>query len=309
MSDSPRSAPDWVGALVTSARAADGAPPFSDQALVDYRTGARELVAIDESAAALVTVPGPVEGQLEGQAEARPEEQSEASREAEFVVHPDARGRGIGTRLLETLLGSTPDRMLFWAHGDHPAARALAASHGLNPIRELLHLTGPVPDREVPGLAAITAFRVGVDEDEWVALNHRTFAHHAEQGSVTRADLEQLESEAWFRADDFLILRDEAAGDGAAMIGYCWVKIEPDAQENGDAGEIYVLGVSPDRQGEKLGGRLLEAGLARMRERGIHNADLYVEGDNASALSLYRSRGFTQDSIDIQYISHPTLRG
>jgi mycothiol synthase len=297
MSDSPRSVPDWVGALITSARAADEAPPFSDQALVDYRTGARELVAIDESAAALVTAPGPTE------------EQADASREAEFVVHPDARGRGIGTRLLETLLGSTPDRMLFWAHGDHPAARALAAGHGLTPMRELLHLTGPVPEREVSGLAAISAFRVGVDEDEWVALNHRTFAHHAEQGSVTRADLEQLESEAWFRADDFLILRDGATGDGGAMIGYCWVKIEPDAQENDGSGEIYVLGVSPDRQGEKLGGLLLEAGLARMRVRGIHKADLYVEGDNASALSLYRSRGFTQDSIDIQYISHPTLRG
>jgi mycothiol synthase len=303
MSDSPRSVPDWVAALITSARAADGAPPFSDQALVDYRTGARELVAIDESAAALVTGPEHVEGQTE----ALPEEQSDASREAEFVVHPDARGRGIGTRLLETLLGSTPDRMLFWAHGDHPAARALAASHGLTPIRELLHLTGPVHEREVPGLAAISAFRVGVDEDEWVALNHHTFAHHAEQGSVTRADLEQLESEAWFRADDFLILRDD--GDGGAMIGYCWVKIEPDAQENDGSGEIYVLGVSPDRQGEKLGGLLLEAGLARMRARGIHKADLYVEGDNASALGLYRSRGFTRDSIDIQYISHPMLRG
>jgi mycothiol synthase len=293
--DWPRSVPDWIGALITSARAADGAPPFSDQALVDYRMGARELVAVHESAAALVTAPGPAEGQ------------SEASREAEFVVHPDARGRGIGTRLLETLLGSTPDRMLFWAHGDHPAARALAASHGLTPMRELLHLTGPVPDREVPGSTAISAFRVGVDEDEWVALNHRTFAHHAEQGSVTRADLEQLESEAWFRADDFLILRDD--GDDGTMIGYCWVKIEPDAQENDGSGEIYVLGVSPDRQGEKLGGLLLEAGLARMRARGIHKADLYVEGDNASALSLYRSRGFTRDSIDIQYISHPTLRG
>jgi mycothiol synthase len=199
--------------------------------------------------------------------------------------------------------------MLIWAHGDHPAARALATSHGLTPARELLHLTGPVPDREVPGSAAVSAFRVGVDEDEWVALNQRTFAQHAEQGSVSRADLEQLESEAWFRADDFLILRDDAAGDEGTMIGYCWIKIEPDAQENDGSGEIYVLGVSPDRQGEKLGGRLLEAGLSHLRERGIHRADLYVDGDNTSALNLYLSRGFTQDSIDIQYFSHPMLRG
>ncbi len=135
---------------------------------------------------------------------------------------------------------------------------------------------------------------VGRDEDEWVALNARTFAHHREQGSVTSADLTQLEAESWFSADNFLVLRR-----GGRMIGYCWLKVE------GDRGEFYVVGVDPAHQGEKLGSLLFDAGLARLRDLGIRSAHLYVEGDNAAALRLYRSRGFARDSLDIQYALRP----
>jgi mycothiol synthase len=82
---------------------------------------------------------------------------------------------------------------------------------------------------------------------------------------------------------------------GGRMIGYCWLKVE------GGRGEFYVVGVDPDHHGEHLGGVLFDAGLARLHERGIHSAHLYVEANNTAALGLYRSRGFAQDSIDIQY--------
>jgi mycothiol synthase len=284
MSDSQRLVPDWVTLLVERARAADGAPPFSDQSIVDYRMGTRELVVIREDAAALVSAPealvsppGPVEGT-----------------DAEFVVDPDARGRGIGTRLLETLLdgGST----LFWAHGDAPAARALAASHGLEPVRELLHFVGEVsmtPPSTTTRPEGLETFVPDRDEEEWVALNAAIFANHPEQGAVTLADLLQLKTEPWFSADNFLVLRRDGR-----MIGYCWLKVE------GGRGEFYVVGVSQQHHGEKLGGLLFDAGLARLRELGIHSSHLYVEADNTAALRLYRSRGFTQDSIDIQYRVH-----
>jgi mycothiol synthase len=268
MSASPRSVPDWLAALILRAHWEDESPPFSDQSLVDYRIGARELVHFGEVAAALV-----------------------ASADAEFVVDPDARGQGFGTRLLELLLarGST----LFWAHGDAPAARALARSHGLRAVRELLHLSGDVP---VDAAAPIPDhFVVGVDEDEWVALNAKIFAHHPEQGSVSKSDVEQLETEPWFRADNFLVLREEGR-----MIGYCWLKVEH------DRGEFYVVGVEPDHHGQGLGSLLFDAGLARLRQLGITDAHLYVEGDNHDALRLYQSRGFTQDSIDIQYAALAT---
>jgi mycothiol synthase len=273
MSGSPRSVDDWLLRLVASAKAADGAPPFSDQSLIDYRMGTRELVAVGEDAAALVS-----------------------SSDAEFVVSPDARGRGIGTRLLETLLAS--GATLFWAHGDAPAARALASSHGLTAVRELLHMSGPVPDAGsgTDAGTGVDHFVVGQDEDEWVALNAKTFAHHPDQGSVTRSDLEQLETEAWFRADNFLVLRRDRR-----MIGYCWLKVE------NNRGEFYVVGVDPDHHGEHLGSLLFDAGVARLRELGIRSSHLYVESDNVNGLHLYRSRGLTQDSIDIQYLFQEKL--
>jgi len=284
--------PPFVRPLIARARAADGQPPFSDQSLVDLRTGARDLVAIDEVGVALVS-----------------------STEAELVIDPDARGRGLGTTLLETVLSRTSDELLIWAHGDHPAARALAASHGLEAVRELLHLRAPlaadtggavgaVGAGDTPGAAAVgtarpdtstaaptlSAFRPGIDEDAWLLLNVSAFAHHPEQGGVTRADLDELTGEDWFDADDFLLL-----WDNNQLAGYCWLKVE------GDTGEFYVVGVDPDRQGSGFGRLLTEAGLARLRERGVTTAHLYVEGDNTAAVRLYRSLGFLDDSIDIQY--------
>jgi len=268
--------PAELQGLIARATAVDGQPPFSDQALIDLRSGVRTLVQFDDASAIVG----------EGQ--------------AEFVVDPDARGRGQGTRMLDRLLADAGDHeLLIWAHGDHPAARALAASHGLEPMRELLQLRVAVPPA-VSSARAVRPFRVGVDEDEWVALNARAFAHHPEQGSVSRADLEQLEREPWFAADDFLVLRDvigprETDPDDTPMIGYCWLKVEH------GVGEFYVVGVDPARQGGGAGRALMSAGFARLAARGIRTAALYVDADNTAAVGLYRSLGFETHSIDIQY--------
>jgi mycothiol synthase len=259
------------------ARAADGQPPFSDQSLVDLRTGERELLALGEYAAALVS-----------------------ATEAELVVDPDVRGRGHGTALIEAVLTQPRPELLVWAHGDHPAARALAARFGFEPVRRLLQLqyrwstlSRPVSTNSTPG--AIRPFRVGDDEPAWLALNSRAFAFHAEQGSVTRADLDELESEHWFEAEDFLVLED-----GDTMIGYCWLKVAH-STGSGTVGELYVVGVDPDRQGEGLGRTLVAAGLDRLDRRGVTTASLYVEADNVPALRLYESVGFAEHTVDIQY--------
>lgn len=275
-SDSPPpSARSRLEGLIARARAADGNPPFSDGALVELERGERQLVWLEDSAA-LATATS-----------------------AEFVVDPDARGRGIGTRMLELLLARGGGPMLFWAHGNHPGAQALAARQGLEPVRELLHLAAPVPPRpaEVPARRAEDADRghavrpfLVTDADAWVALNARAFAEHPEQGAVTRADLDTIMSEGWFDPEDFLVLEEHGA-----LVGYAWLKVE------GEAGEFYVVGVDPERQGSGIGRALMDAGMTRLAERGIRSAHLYVEGDNAPALALYASFGFTRRSIDVQY--------
>lgn len=257
-----------ISALIERCRIVDGQPPFSDGALVELRRGARRLEAIDERALAIVS-----------------------PTEAEFVVDPDARGRGLGRQLLESVIAASAPGLLFWAHGDHPAARALAASHGLTAVRRLLQLRMPVATRPAATATGRTEpFRPDADDAAWLRVNARAFASHPEQGSVDQADLAALRAEPWFLAGDFLVIRG-----GTEIIAYCWLKVED------GIGEFYVVGVDPEHQGEGLGRQLMDAGFARLAERGIRTAALYVEADNVPAVSLYRSFGFTEHSVDLQY--------
>lgn len=255
--------------------------PFSDQTLVDVRAG-RATVVGDDRGVAVVR-----EGELE------------------LVVGLEERGRGLGTALVTQVLGPDggaapvvdPSPRLAWAHGDHPAARALAARFGWSAVRTLLQLRAPIastaPDPSVPDGYSLSAFRAGDPDDEadWLALNAAAFAHHPEQGRMTLDDLRAREADDWFSGDDLLLLRD----DSGALAGSCWLKVE------GDTGEFYAVAVRPDLQGQGLGGVLMRAGTARLTGRGLATAALYVEGDNEPALALYRRSGFEQHAIDVQY--------
>ena len=204
------------------------------------------------------------------------------------------------------ILADAPDQLTAWSHGDHPAARVLANRYRLAAARTLLQL-GASLTREIPAEAApaahsgarISAFRPGVDDEEWVALNALVFASHPEQGSLTRADLAARQTEPWFDPGDFLLARDEATG---ALIGYTWLKIEPGSP----SGEIYVVGVHPDAAGRGLGRALLLAGMERLRDRGCTSVTLYVEAHNTPAVNLYRSLGFTDHTVDVQYRRLPS---
>ena len=50
--------------------------------------------------------------------------------------------------------------------------------------------------------------------------------------------------------------------------------------------------VAPDRWGEGLGGRLVDALLVEVRSRGYQRAQLWTQADNARARRLYEGRGF-----------------
>lgn len=285
-----------VEMLAAASAAAGEAPPFSDQTLVDVRAG-RATVVGDERGVAVVR-----DGELE------------------LVVAPEARGQGIGSALVAQALApgggaatTPPDAeptgtgsaiavpRLAWAHGDHPAARALANRHGWSAARTLLQLRAPIADAPAavgtPEGWSLDHFRAGdpEDEDAWLALNAAAFAHHPEQGRMTLDDLRAREAEPWFSGDDLLLLRD---GSGQ-LAGSCWLKVED------GVGEFYAVAVRPDLQGQGLGGVLMRAGSARLAGRGLTAAALYVEGDNEPALALYRRSGFTQHAIDVQYAAPP----
>ncbi|MFF1635942.1 mycothiol synthase [Leifsonia sp. NPDC058248] len=270
----------------------DGYDPFNEQARLDVESGRRSPIVVTlwprESETPLDR---PVGAAILGRGE------------LDFVIDPLYRGKGFGELAVRGLLATARGNLTAWSHGDHPAARRLAERHGFVLDRTLLHLEAPLashpasshdtaPDA-LPAGFTLDSMHVGADDEEWVELNARIFDTHPEQGRLSVDDLKARQAEPWFDAGDVLMLRD-ASG---RLVGYDWVKVEPRASE----GEIYVLGVDADVARRGLGRALLQAGLTRLADRGCERAGLYVEADNAAAVRLYRSAGFAEHTIDVQY--------
>jgi mycothiol synthase len=262
--------------LAERAAAVDGVEPFNEASLFALRDGtpARVLVQQTEadgtiSAAAFAVGDAPVE----------------------IVVDPAYRRAGKGRRILDELMADGEDR--YWAHGDLPAAQALAASAGLSAERVLLVLRltfdgPPAPERALDGIT-IRSYSAA-DAEQVIAVNARAFASHPEQGAMDAADFARRTSTDWFDPAGLFV----AERDGR-IVGFHWTKVED------GIGEVYVVGIDPDAQGGGLGTALTARGLRHLYEQGLPVVDLYVEGDNAPALTVYRKLGFQDWKKDVLY--------
>ncbi|NJP67728.1 mycothiol synthase [Streptomyces spiramenti] len=287
-----------AGELIDAGARLDGQSAVSEQGRLLLRGGPREGVrhVMLRQKGELVAY-----GQLDGT------DRVEAPA-AELVVHPDHRGRGHGRAVGEALLAESGRRVRIWAHGGHPAARHLAQSLGLHLFRELWQLRRPLegmplPEPVLPDGIRVRHFVPGRDEEAWLELNAAAFAHHPEQGSLTRRDLSARMGEAWFDpAGFFLAVREKLGADGEPvaeeLLGFHWTKVHTAE----GVGEIYVLGVGPGNQGLGLGKALTLVGLRYLaHDRGLPEAMLYVDADNTAAVRLYQSQGFATRETDLMY--------
>ena len=62
-----------------------------------------------------------------------------------------------------------------------------------------------------------------------------------------------------------------------------------------------MLGVYPDYRGKGIGRRLLLAGLAYLRSKGVKVAVLTVDSENRPACALYHSIGFEVKTSSLWY--------
>lgn len=290
-----------VSALVERATTADGVAPLSEHVLLHLAHGsdpqARNfLLRADSTLAgyAHLDTTDPVSGPS-----------------AELVVDPALRRRGLAGVLLAELFEATEGRLRLWAHGQHPGAVALAHRHGFYRSRALWQmrrsLYAPLPAPRYPDGVQVRTFRVGQDEQAWVAVNRRAFVALPDQGGWGVEDLRLREREPWFDpAGFFLAQRDER------LLGFHWTKVHgaggavhPHAHPHGHPheplGEVYVVGVDPDAQGLGLGTALTLTGLAYLRSLGLGSAMLYVDEDNATAIAVYRRLGFTHWDTDVTF--------
>jgi mycothiol synthase len=289
--------------LLAAAEESDGNPSISEQTLISMRAGdstehnvlTLALYAPDEDS-------DPSSGQdLAGFAAVV--EEPDGTGVVEIAVHPSYRNQGVADRLV----GVLRDRRGFaglkaWSHGNHEAAADLAARYGYVPVRELWKMrmtttAADLPDVVLPDGVRIRAFVPGQDEEAWLAANRAAFAHHPEQGSLTRADLDARMAESWFDPAGFLL----AVGRDGRLLGYHWTKVHPRHGAHPAVGEIYVVGVTPEAQGSGLGKALTVAGIKHLQSLGLHAVMLYVDADNAPAVALYRRLGFSRWDMDVMY--------
>ena len=205
-----------------------------------------------------------------------------------LVVRPSARGRGVATALLADIPAG---ELSAWSHGDHPAAAALARSHGFERVRSLWVMrrptSDPLPPLVVPDGLTIRGY-TPADADEIIRVNAAAFAHHPEQGAMDAAELTERMVEPWFDPAGLLL-----ATEGERLLGFHWTK-----QHSADLGEVYVVGVDPAAQGRGLGKVLTLAGLHHLGGLGVAEVLLYVESDNAPAIAVYAGLGFRHADAD-----------
>ena len=134
-------------------------------------------------------------------------------------------------------------------------------------------------------------------------MNNRAFGNHPDQGGWVAETLQRRMSEPWFDPAGFLL-----AFDADGLAGFCWTKVHdaPDTPNAPDAaarlGEIFVIGVDPDRQGTGLGRALVVAGLEYLATvRACTTGVLYVDAASRPALALYRALGFAVHRADRAY--------
>ncbi|MFJ2030620.1 mycothiol synthase [Streptosporangium sp. NPDC087985] len=302
--------------VVEAATEADGVRPLNEHVMLHLRYGG------DERAGAVLLYAG---DDLAGYAHVDPTDPVEGP-SGELVIHPAFRGQGHGRHLLQAVLDRTGGHLRLWAHGGHPGAEALALSTGFTKIRSLWQmrrsLFAALPGFELPDGVRLRTFEPGSsDEEAWVALNAKAFAHHPEQGAWTLEDLRRREQEPWFDpAGFFLAVRpagsggtdnggggsgDSAGGGttgGDRLAGFHWTKVHGDGGHGHEPiGEVYVIGVDPAEQGGGLGRSLTLAGLSHLRARGLAQVMLYVDESNTAAIHLYEKLGFTRWDVDVMY--------
>jgi mycothiol synthase len=223
----------------------------------------------------------------------------------ELVVHPAHRRHGHASTLISALASGAGGRAIqLWAHGDLPAAAGLAEAAGFTRVRSLWQMRRPltaasgagIPQPSLPAGVTVRTFVPGKDEDAWLEVNARAFAHHPEQGAWTRADLELREAEPWFDPAGFFL----AERDGK-LAGFHWTKVHAEGPDGIPEGEVYVVGVAPDRQGGGLGRAMTLAGLHYLQARGLASVMLYVDEENTAATRLYAALGFTRWHTDVMY--------
>ena len=221
-------------------------------------------------------------------------------------VHPQARGRGIGTALARWAVTRAGERAAELAELDEPTVRYsttvwagdttgtdVMRAVGLEEFRHFLRMVTGLPAAVPPpdATADLDAYRPGHDEDALWEAYCASFSEHWGEEHPDRARF-------WWDVRD-----SPGAGydptlwtvtrDGSAITGFVIARVRERQQEEG---YVEAIGVRPAWRSKRIGLALLAHTLRLFEARGLTAASLDVDADNVTdALRLYRSVGMTPE--------------
>lgn len=215
---------------------------------------------------------------------------------ADVKVHPAARGRGLGQRLLGIVeeraaqQGSRDGFLRQNVTNFTPSARALLAANGYVYSHHYALMAITLTERPAPPAppagVILRGYELGPDD----AAVHAAFNRSWAQYEGERWEPEPFER--WMdsvESEDFDPAHWHIALEGGDVIGFCL------GERYGAVGWIQYLGVVPEQRGRGLARTLLLTGFAAFHDDGARRVELTASSENVpAARALYDRVGMAE---------------
>jgi mycothiol synthase len=207
------------------------------------------------------------------------------------VIDPKARGRGVGSLLVDTIVSRAKDsglkRLQYDVLGGDEGGHSLLESRGFRHVRNFyemgIELDGPPPEPVVPEGMALETFREEDARGLFDALDEAFQDHWEHHPRPFDEWWEEKRTQPGYDPTVCFVVRDAGGEIVAASRNYL--------NRNG-GGWIDALGVRRAHRGRGLAKALLHRSFGEFYERGLPRVSLGVDAQNPTgATKLYESVG------------------